>query len=32
VRHNMATEVGKKGSEVDMSQFRHKRNIKYLDK
>ena len=33
VRHNMATEVVKKGSsEIDMSQFRHKRNIKFLDK
>jgi hypothetical protein len=29
----MATEVVKKGSsEIDMSQFRHKRNIKFLDK
>ena len=28
----MAGDVTKKSPEMDMSQFRHKRNIKYLEK
>ena len=28
----MTNEVAKKNNEIDMSQFRHKRNIKYLEK
>ncbi len=32
VRHNMVADVPKKTNEIDMSQFRHKRNIKFLEK
>lgn len=32
VRHNLGAEAAKKAEEVDMSQFRHKRNIKHLDR